>query len=195
MGCSSQFPTPICLRFTSFLIGEIVVATSQKFKTNWQSSSPMASNQCFYGRPPQILSLMKSTWILHVIALDIRYLLPPIVQNMQRWKGPLWCDTTAVRRAFLPIGQVIFCFLVYKLCTSIFHGFKKVQLLLNNVFNMPSKFQKEVSYSFLVQNPFKHMLLILIIKVVGKIMQEIAKTINNNNAFSPLSIYVILNGY
>jgi hypothetical protein len=34
------------------------------------------------------------------------------------------------------------------------------------------------------------MLLILIIKVVGNIMQEIAKAINNNNAFSPPSICV-----
>ncbi len=39
----------------------------------------------------------------------------------------------------IPIGQIIFCFLHYKLCISIFHAFKKVQLLFN-VFSMPSKF-------------------------------------------------------
>jgi len=36
----------------------------------------------FYGSPPQILSPMRSSWILHVIAFDRKYLLPPIVQDM-----------------------------------------------------------------------------------------------------------------
>jgi hypothetical protein len=60
---------------------------------------------------------------------------------------------------------------------------------------MLNKFWKEVSNNLLVQKPCKHLLLIIIIKVVGNIMQEIVKVVNNNNAFSPPSIYVILNGY
>ncbi len=110
MGCSSQVFTPIRLRFTSFFIGEMVVDVSQNFRISWWSPSPKESECCLCGSLFQILSPMRSTWILCVMALDKRYLVLQIVLDMLHWEGLAWFDIIAIKGAFMQ-GKLslVFC--------------------------------------------------------------------------------------
>lgn len=87
--------------FTSFAIGEMVVAVSQKSRTFWQWVSFRTFERRFCGNPPQIFSPMRSTCILRNTTLPKRYLVPPIAFDMKHGEGPIWFDTTIVRRTFL----------------------------------------------------------------------------------------------
>ncbi len=92
---------PTCRHFTSFTIGEMVVAVSQKSRTFWQWVSSRTFERHFCGNPPQIFSPTRSTCILRDTTLPKRYLVPSIAFHMKYWEGSIWFDTTIVNRAFL----------------------------------------------------------------------------------------------
>ncbi len=101
MGCSSKVFTHVLHCFTSFFIDELVVVVFQNCKINWWSPSSRASYILFRGNPPQVLSLVTSTCILVITTLPKRYLIPPMVLDMKRWKGPTPFEIIVVKSAFL----------------------------------------------------------------------------------------------